>query len=218
MVRNSWAHHRLIYLVGEAGTGKTTAALAEALRDVFEGRARKVYLGRPMVAAGERYGFLPGYLDEKTLPWLGAVNDALGGFSDLSLHVLKNHVEVVQVGLLRGRTISDGTLIIDEAQNLSWDQIEMLGSRIGTGRRVVLAGDTEQSDLPDRHLGSPLRDAANATKGVAGTKVIRFLPEDQMRDPFVTAFLRAMRMARSTVGTRAQDISSAVGWLYTNSL
>ena len=191
LVREYWEHSKFMILSGEAGTGKTTAALGEALLDIVRGISKKIYLSRPAVEAGERLGFLPGDLKEKFKPWMSAFEDVLGDISDGSLDKLSEFVEMIPIGMLRGRTLKHGTLIIDEAQNCQFAQLVLAGSRCGTGGRVVLCGDTDQSDI-DWRGGVPLSDVARRSRVLKNAKWINFLKEDQMRDPFVTEFLEAM--------------------------
>lgn len=192
-VRDIWPAVKVLVLTGAAGCGKTTAALAEALADVFAGRARKVYLSRPTVAADEEYGFLPGTLEEKFRPWLQPFQDVLGDVSETTLESLGEVVETVPVGMLRGRTFKHGTLIVDEAQGCTWKQILLAGSRFGQGGRVVLCGDPAQSDI-EWHGEVPLiRAARRLTRMRAGAgEWVHFEPSDQLRDPAVTDFLDAM--------------------------
>lgn len=192
-VREAWADTRLMFLLGEAGTGKTTAALAEALQDVFKQKAQKVYLARPMIAVDEEYGFLTGDLAEKTAPWMSAFEDVLGGISEVTLQSLKRYIEIVPIGMLRGRTIRHGTLIVDEAQNCSWNQLVMLGSRVGPGGRLVLSGDPYQTDVPAYRCDSPLEKCALRLSKMAGVTRVVFQKCDQLRDPFVTEFLNRMQ-------------------------
>lgn len=192
IIRDAWAKTRLFVLTGQAGTGKTTAALAEALKDLCEGRARKIILARPMIGVDEDPGFLTGDLHQKTLPWMGAFYDVLGDISHIKFGTLvEKHIEILPVGFLRGRTIKHGTLIVDEAQNCTWRQLKMLGTRIGVGGKVVLAGDTAQYDRVHRG-GVPLAKAAEKLEVLEGAKIVEFLPEDQLRDDFVRKFLEAM--------------------------
>lgn len=190
-VRDRWPKSRLLVLTGEAGTGKTTAALGEALSDVFAGRTRKVYLSRPVVPVDEEYGFLPGDLQEKFRPWMGAFVDVLGDLSNATLESLAEVVELIPLGMLRGRTLKHGTLIVDEAQNATWNQLVLAGSRCGLGGRVVLCGDPAQSDVTwDGEV--PLVRLARRCRRVAAAEWVQFLPADQRRDPFVTEFLAAV--------------------------
>lgn len=193
IIRDAWAKTRLFVLTGEAGTGKTTAALAEALKDICENRARFIVLARPMIGVDEDPGFLKGDLDQKILPWMGAFRDVLGDISHVKFGTLnEKHIEIVPVGFLRGRTIKNGTtLIVDEAQNCTYRQLKMIGTRIGNGGRVVLAGDTAQYDRAHRG-GVPLARAAKRLAILEEAKIVEFLPQDQLRDPFVTKFLEAM--------------------------
>lgn len=191
-IREVWAQTRLMVVVGPAGTGKTTAALAEALSDVFAGRAERVWLARPVVGVEEELGYLPGDLGAKLGPWLAPFSDVLGDVSNQTLERLKGKWEPIPVGLLRGRTISRGTLIIDEAQNCTWSQLVCAGSRVGRGGRVVLCGDPDQSDLGASRSDVPLAVLAGRLKKVPGATVVQCTNRDQVRDEFVTAFLAAV--------------------------
>lgn len=191
MVRDRWRDSRLMVLTGEAGTGKTTAALGEAMSDVFAGRSRMVYLSRPVVPVDEEYGFLPGDLTEKFRPWMGAFADVLGDLSNSTLEGLSEFVEMIPLGMLRGRTLKFGTLIVDEAQNATWNQLVLAGSRCGRLGRVVLCGDPAQSDI--LWVGEPpLVRLAKRCHRLAGAEWVQFLPSDQRRDSFVTEFLAAV--------------------------
>jgi phosphate starvation-inducible PhoH-like protein len=192
LIRTIWPQTRLLVVTGPAGTGKTTAALGEALLDVFAGRGERVMLARPVVAVEEELGFLPGGLAEKLGPWLAPFSDVLGDLTADTLDKLKGKWEPVPVGMLRGRTISRGTLIIDEAQNCSWNQLVCAGSRVGRGGRVVLCGDPDQSDLGCDPHEVPLLRLAKKVRKVLGVAWVECTHADQVRDEFVTAFLKAI--------------------------
>lgn len=188
-----WSSARLIFLVGQAGTGKTTAALGQSLLDVVNGKSACVMLSRPTVSAGEESGFLPGSLTEKLGPWLAPFHDVMGDLSTAKLEALKEKVQTAPVGMLRGRTVANCTLIIDEAQNLSWPQIVMAATRVGRGGRVVLCGDPDQTDLTIRKGEMvPLIAAARKLEKVEGVVVIQATKADQVRDKFVNAVIEAL--------------------------
>lgn len=190
-----WAAAKLVLLVGPAGTGKSCSALAHALLDCLAGRARRLLLCRPAVACDEDLGFLPGDLDEKLGPWLGAFRDVLGDLSHARwedvLAADRFEVELLAAGMARGRTVKDGVLICDEAQNLTPAQIKCLATRVGRNGKVVLCGDPTQSDL--RLAPNPLAAAAARLALVDGVELVKFAAADQLRDPFVTAVIDALQ-------------------------
>lgn len=201
-VKQEWAKTTMFMLTGPAGTGKTTAALGEALLDIISGKSRYIYLCKPNVeAGGEKYGFQPGTLEEKYLPWMSAFEDVLSSVSHDTLETLKDFVRFIPIGFARGRTFKYGTMIIDEAQNLTYPQIKLLGSRVGAGGRIVFCGDESQTDLTrDKwYQGEvPFIRAAENALNIKETEqykvsVVNFLKCDQLRHPFVTAFLDAMQ-------------------------
>lgn len=176
-------------------THNTHSALAHALRDLIDRRIRKVILCRPTVACDEDLGFFPGTLEEKLGPWLGAFHDVLGEMSWSSLDQFIDGeggraVEVLPVGMVRGRTVKDAVLIADEAQNLTAAQIKLLCTRVGRNGKVVLCGDPSQSDI--RIRPNPLAVAASKLAMVDGVELCKFTLTDQVRDPFVTAVLTAL--------------------------
>jgi phosphate starvation-inducible protein PhoH and related proteins len=200
-VKQHWAKTTMFMLTGPAGTGKTTAALGEALLDIISGKSRYVYLCKPNVEAGEKYGFFPGTPEDKYLPWMGAFEDVLSSVSHDTIETLKDIVKFVPIGLARGRTFKYGTMIVDEAQNLTYTQIKLLGSRVGSGGRIVFCGDESQTDLtPDKWYEGrvPLTVAVKNAEAIRETDeykatIVAFKKCDQLRHPFVTAFLNAMK-------------------------
>jgi predicted ribonuclease YlaK len=195
-VKQEWSAAARMIMHGEAGTGKTTAALGEALLDIIHGRARKIFLCKPNLTVDEEYGFLPGTLEEKYIPWMGAFEDCLDSVSHDTIESLKDIIQFVPIGMARGRTFKYGTLIVDEAQNCTYRQLILLGSRIGMGGRVVFCGDEEQTDLKPHQLCDgkvPLVVCADRIKHRPVNKIVKFLPEDQLRNKSVTDFLEDMR-------------------------
>lgn len=185
-----WAGAKFVVLMGTAGTGKTTAALAHALQDYQAKRIRKIMLCRPTVSTEEDIGFLPGDLSMKLAPWLAPFADTLGCISQSTLDDLSAFIEFVPAGMLRGRTVRDAVLIVDEAQNLTRAQVVCAATRVGRRGKVVLCGDPSQSDLPAHP--NPLADAARRVRRVPGALTVQFTEADQLRDEFVSAVLKAL--------------------------
>jgi len=186
----------MLALVGEAGTGKTTAALGLALEDLRSGRIEKIMLTRPAISLGEEHGFFPGELEDKLGPWLSPFADVIGKEWKSILAKLGDRIELVALGLSRGRTVKNAVLIADESQNISAAQLKCLATRPGENGKIILSGDEAQSDL--RHwdlIGGecPLIAFAKRMAKVEGFRTIRFLPEDQQRKPFVTAAVKALK-------------------------
>lgn len=199
MVQELWAESTVMVLTGPAGTGKTAAAFAGGFLDITSGRARKVLVAKPVVGVDEDLGFFPGGLDEKLLPWMGSVEDVWGKMAGVPLAAIASVLELRSVGLCRGRTVSGATLVVDEAQNLTIKQLVTLCTRPDSTGRIVLCGDPDQCDLPaDRMVNGvcPLSHVVQklTRKRVGRFSVVKFLPEDQQRSPFVREFLAAMGM------------------------
>lgn len=191
-----WPRTRLMIMKGSAGTGKTAAALGMALTDLFnpDSRISKIVLIRPTETVGEKLGFLPGDLNEKILPYMGAIEDCFEDVSDSGTksiwELLKDKVSTLPLGMVRGRTFRSSVVIADEMQNAMPAQLKALATRVGTGCKMVLCGDSDQSDI--RIEPNPFAVFADTIKNVPGVTTIQFLPEDQQRDPFVNAILEAM--------------------------
>lgn len=193
-----WPESTVMVLTGPAGTGKTASAFAGGFLDIVTGAADRVLVAKPVVGVDEDLGFFPGGLDEKLLPWMGSVEDVWGKMAGgAPLDAIGDRLELRSVGLCRGRTVSRATLLVDEAQNLSWKQLVTLCTRPDDTGRIVLCGDPDQCDLPADKLVDgvcPLRHMLLKLrrKKLHRFHVVQFLPEDQMRSPFVRDFLRAM--------------------------
>jgi phosphate starvation-inducible PhoH-like protein len=192
-----WPRSRILFLLGEAGCGKTHVALAMALteclrrKDEKGSRRPKIMLTRPMVAVGESIGYLPGDVDEKVGPWLLPFHDVLGGMTFTSWDDLQKDVDIEQVpvGLLRGRTISNGVLIADESQNLSYAQLVCLLTRIGYGGRIVICADPTQSELFTSPKLVPVVQVAKKLADLDTVSVVQFTRADIVRDPLVAEIL-----------------------------
>lgn len=179
--------------VGPAGTGKTYIAVAMAINSLKAKEVEKIILARPAVEAGERLGFLPGDLQEKVDPYLrplyDALYDVLGRDATLRLKE-KEVIEVVPLAYMRGRTLDNAFIILDEAQNATKEQMKMFLTRMGFGSKVIVTGDVTQIDLP-RGKKSGLIDALNILKGVEGIAVCKLTDSDVVRHPLVRRIVNA---------------------------
>ncbi|MBC8406680.1 MAG: PhoH family protein [Planctomycetes bacterium] len=183
----------LVFATGPAGTGKTYLAVAVALQSLRHGDVSKLVLTRPVVEAGEHLGFLPGDLEDKIDPYLrplyDAMSDLLGPAQARRLRELEI-VEVAPLAFMRGRTLSDSFVILDEAQNATTGQLKMFLTRLGEGTRAVVTGDRTQTDLPGRQSGG-LGDAINRLRGVEGIEMIEFTKSDVQRSALVQRIVEA---------------------------
>lgn len=194
-----WKRCRVLFFVGPAGTGKTTAALGMALREALansgreEQNRKKLWLARPHVSCGEDLGYMPGDLTEKLGVWLGSFYDCFDALSGDKWAKLEKAVDIepVGVGLLRGRSLRQGTLIIDEGQLLSYDQIVCAVTRIGEGSRVVICGDPDQSDRYDAK-DSPLMQVARKLDRLDQVAMVKFPASGQLRDPLISDMLELL--------------------------
>ncbi|NGY05972.1 PhoH family protein [Solimonas terrae] len=185
--------HDLNFGIGPAGTGKTYLAVASAVHALERDRVRRIVLVRPAVEAGEKLGFLPGDMAEKINPYLRPLYDALYemlGFERVARLTEKNVIEVAPLAFMRGRTLNESFIILDEAQNSTVEQMKMFLTRIGFGSVAVVTGDMTQTDLP-RHLMSGLRHAQTVLAGVPGISFTQFRKEDVVRHPLVQAIVSA---------------------------
>ena len=183
----------LTFGVGPAGTGKTYLAVASAVEALQTERVRRMVLVRPAVEAGERLGFLPGDLTQKVDPYLRPMYDALYemlGFDRVARFIERNVIEVAPLAFMRGRSLNDSFIILDEAQNTTPEQMKMFLTRIGFGSRAVVTGDVTQTDLPHGKL-SGLRHALAVLKGVSGVSFTFFDARDVVRHPLVQRIVQA---------------------------
>lgn len=185
--------HDLTLAIGPAGTGKTFLAAIQAVRMLQERRVERLVLTRPAVEAGERLGFLPGDLQQKVDPYLRPLYDALHGLlgNERTAQLLeKGVIEVAPLAFMRGRTLADAFVILDEAQNTTCAQMRMLLTRLGENARMVVTGDTTQIDLPPGQL-SGLVEAAQVLQGVEGVAICQFSDADVVRHPLVQRLVQA---------------------------
>ena len=199
----------IVFGIGPAGTGKTYLAMAQAVAYLTSKRVRRVILARPAVEAGEKLGFLPGDLQEKVNPYLRPLYDALYDMldSDRVERLLdRGVIEVAPIAFMRGRTLNDAFVILDEAQNTTTEQMKMFLTRLGFGSKAVVTGDITQLDLP-RGATSGLVQAVKILKDVEGMSVVHFNDRDVVRHPLVQRIVRAYELhPRTEVSpTRHED-------------
>jgi len=177
----------VIFALGPAGTGKTYVAVAQAVQMLIQGQVTRLILSRPAVEAGERLGFLPGDMKEKVDPYLRPLYDALYDMlpaEQVERRIASGEIEIAPIAFMRGRTLSDAFIILDEAQNTTPAQMKMFLTRFGQNSRMVVCGDPRQVDLPD--IGkSGLADAVGRLEGVEGIATVRFNAADVVRHPIV---------------------------------
>jgi phosphate starvation-inducible protein PhoH and related proteins len=196
-VRNILTHD-INFGIGPAGTGKTYLAVACAVDALERDAVRRIVLVRPAVEAGERLGFLPGDLEQKVDPYLRPLYDALYemlGFERVARLLEKHVIELAPLAYMRGRTLNESFVILDEAQNTTTEQMKMFLTRIGFGAKAVVTGDITQVDLP-RGQKSGLNEAIEVLAGVAGISFMHFLPEDVVRNPLVQKIVEAYEAHR----------------------
>ncbi|MBM3556350.1 MAG: PhoH family protein [Alphaproteobacteria bacterium] len=185
--------HALTLALGPAGTGKTYLALAKAVEAFEAGRVARIVLSRPAVEAGESLGYLPGDMQEKLAPYLrplyDALTDRLGGKRVHSL-IAEGSIEIAPVAFMRGRTLNNCFVVIDEAQNCTYAQLKMLLTRLGWHSTMVLTGDPDQTDLLDGMSG--FADIGRRLEAVEGIAVVRLDDDDIVRHPLVAGMLQVL--------------------------
>lgn len=183
----------VVVAIGPAGTGKTYLAMAMAVSELLSKKVARIVLTRPAVEAGENLGFLPGDLNEKITPYLRPLYDAIYdmlGAEKLTTMVEHGEIEVAPLAYMRGRTLNDSYIILDEAQNCTTEQMKMFLTRLGTNSRAVITGDITQIDLP-RDRMSGLVQAHTVLTGIEGIDIIRFTKKDVVRHPLVEKIVSA---------------------------
>ncbi|MCO4092732.1 MAG: PhoH family protein [Sphingorhabdus sp.] len=182
------ARDEIIFALGPAGTGKTYLAVAQAVAMLITGAVQRLILSRPAVEAGERLGFLPGDMKEKVDPYLRPIYDALYDClpaEQVERRIASGEIEIAPIAFMRGRTLADAFIILDEAQNTTAAQMKMFLTRFGMNSRMVICGDPHQVDIPGGERMSGLNDAVQRLDGVDGIRTIRFNSSDVVRHPLV---------------------------------
>jgi phosphate starvation-inducible protein PhoH and related proteins len=197
--------HDMVFGIGPAGTGKTYLAVAMAISALLAKRVNRIILARPAVEAGERLGFLPGTLQEKIDPYLRPLYDALYDMLDperVERYLEKNVIEIAPIAFMRGRTLNDSFVILDEAQNTTSEQMKMFATRLGFNSKAVITGDVTQIDLPSARR-SGLLEAVDVLKNVQGLAFVYFDEGDVVRHHLVQRIIRAYDEHK----TRAEQMS-----------
>ena len=190
---DSIKNYDIVFGIGPAGTGKTYLAMAMAVASLIRKDCNRIILARPAVEAGERLGFLPGDLYEKVNPYLRPLYDALHDmmpFENASELLEKGVIEVAPLAFMRGRTLNDSFVILDEAQNATPEQMKMFLTRLGFSSKAVITGDITQTDLPRGQI-SGLIEASHTLSGIEGIKFVSFSREDVIRHPLVQKIIDA---------------------------
>lgn len=196
----------MIFAIGPAGTGKTYLSIALAVKALKEKTAKKIILSRPAVEAGEKLGFLPGDMKDKIDPYLQPLYDALENMLPavkLQDMIEKRVIQIAPLAFMRGRTLSDAVVILDEAQNTTTAQIRMFLTRMGWNTKMIITGDLTQVDLP-HGVTSGLREAVDILKDVEGISIIRMEEKDIVRHKLVTRIVKAYKEADKTKQTTIQ--------------
>jgi phosphate starvation-inducible PhoH-like protein len=194
--------HDMVFGIGPAGTGKTYLAVAMAISALLSKRVNRIILARPAVEAGERLGFLPGTLQEKIDPYLRPLYDALYDMLEpekVDRYLEKNVIEIAPIAFMRGRTLNDSFVILDEAQNTTSEQMKMFVTRLGFNSKAVITGDITQIDLPNARR-SGLLEAIDVLKGVEGLAFSYFDDSDVVRHHLVQRIVRAYDERRAKSG------------------
>ena len=197
----------IVFGIGPAGTGKTYLAMAMAVAALVERKVKRIVLTRPAVEAGERLGFLPGDIAEKVNPYLRPLHDALFDMVDddkANAFIERGTVEVAPLAFMRGRTLNDAFIILDEAQNTTTEQMKMFLTRLGYGSKAVVTGDVTQVDLPSGRP-SGLLEVQRVLKGVEGIAFCLFTEVDVVRHPLVQEVVRAYESYEAGKAERATE-------------
>jgi len=184
----------IIFALGPAGTGKTYLAVAQAVAQLITGSVQRLILSRPAVEAGEKLGFLPGDMKDKVDPYLRPLYDALYDCmppEQVERRLASGEIEIAPIAFMRGRTLADAFVILDEAQNTTREQMKMFLTRFGQNSRMVVCGDPRQVDIPGGDRMSGLADAVQKLEGVDGFGTIRFTAADVVRHPIVGRIVEA---------------------------
>ena len=199
--------HDIVIGIGPAGTGKTYLAMAMALSAYFNKEVSRIILTRPAIEAGEKLGFLPGTMYEKVNPYLRPLYDALYDMVDIdrgSRLIEKGVLEIAPLAFMRGRTLNDAFVILDEAQNTASEQMKMFLTRLGFSSKTVVTGDVTQIDLPDKRA-SGLIEIQSILKGVKGIKFVYFTEKDVVRHPLVQKIIKAYEKKAMAEGKKSEE-------------
>ncbi len=201
--------HDMVFGIGPAGTGKTYLAVAMAISALLAKRVNRIILARPAVEAGERLGFLPGTLQEKIDPYLRPLYDALYDMLDpekVDRYLEKNVIEIAPIAFMRGRTLNDSFVILDEAQNTTSEQMKMFVTRLGFNSKAVITGDVTQVDLPTARR-SGLIEAVDVLKNVDGLSFVYFDESDVVRPQLVQRIIRAYDEHKTRIAEEQMSLS-----------
>ncbi len=197
----------LVFGVGPAGTGKTFMAAAQAVQLLVSRKVKKIILTRPVVEAGEKLGFLPGTFEEKIDPYLrplfDALDDTMGREKWMKLRE-GGQIEIAPLAYMRGRTLSESVLLLDEAQNTTPSQMKLFLTRMGEGSRMFVTGDMSQSDLP-RGIRNGLKDALETLEGLRGIEIVKFRETDVVRHPLVSTIVSAYAEKERQIPLRLEE-------------
>jgi phosphate starvation-inducible PhoH-like protein len=185
------AENTITFCQGLAGSGKTHIAIGMALEYLLENKVKKIIITRPVIEAGEKIGYLPGTAEEKLHPYLLPILDEINHFISPALYAtlkLNNKIEVVPLGLMRGRNFHNSFIVADECQNATYEQLKMLLTRTGTDSKMVLTGDAGQSDL-HRHMRGGFTDIMSALNNVDGIGISELNGSDIVRNPIIVKIL-----------------------------
>ena len=205
--------HDVAIAIGPAGTGKTYLAMAMAVAALHSKEVSRIILTRPAVEAGERLGFLPGDLSDKVDPYMRPLYDALRDMMDIEKAtrlIERGTIEVAPLAFMRGRTLNDSFVILDEAQNTTGAQMKMFLTRLGDGSQAVITGDITQIDLPS-DTESGLVEAVRVLRSVRGIGFMRFEPADVVRHPLVQSIIQAYDRAKNAGRGARRDRDDSVG-------
>ena len=200
----------MVFAIGPAGTGKTYLSIALAVKALKEKRAKKIILSRPAVEAGEKLGFLPGDMKDKIDPYLQPLYDALEDMLPavkLQDMMEKRVIQIAPLAFMRGRTLSDAVVILDEAQNTTTAQIRMFLTRMGWNTKMIITGDLTQVDLP-HGTKSGLREAVTVLKDVEGISIVNMTDKDIVRHKLVTRIVKAFAEADNSFQQTSRQVTS----------
>jgi phosphate starvation-inducible PhoH-like protein len=208
--------HDIVFGIGPAGTGKTYLAMAQAVAFLIAKKVSRIILARPAVEAGEKLGFLPGDMQEKVNPYLRPLYDALYDMLDterVARYIERGTIEIAPIAFMRGRTLNDAFVILDEAQNTTSEQMKMFLTRLGFGAKAVITGDITQIDLPSGRM-SGLIEAMKVCGSIEGIEFVQFDDRDVVRHKLVQQIVKAYEAftasgsaARPAVGASRADVA-----------